>query len=395
MKTNEKLKKASTRCKEPIPFYSTIWCDDFTDVWIGNCKKLNTEKPIKKQNHPESESFEAVGKCCDYIYFVCWSNDGGFNGFIGDITYGTTKVLTGDNSNWEVFATGIDFDNSSSRPDKVLVESQMKIANCDGWTRPFVGNTNGREKGLPRVPPIGSRARYMWFDSGLDTSTSTTARVPFKGFNHNEFLIFRLPLRDVFGDICHDCPCSKCDCDCNDCDGCNKQADEQNLALRYKALDKQFTEPSVDNKNCGEKPNDHNCDLQIANPNIKDLSPCFYFEWGDGASDSIEEHDTEVVYITVCNPFNDIRYKGLKITKLSITPNQGDQVKIVPDSFICIDCLEPCSCVSREFALITRNCKDLSGEFTLEVDYCFESIELTTTVEKHGKAHFKFTITDD
>jgi len=101
------------------------------------------------------------------------------------------------------------------------------------------------------------------------------------------------------------------------------------------------------------------------------------------------------VYITVCNPFNYIRYKGLKITKLSITPNQGDQVKIVPDSFICIDCLEPCSCVSREFALITRNCKDLSGEFTLEVDYCFESIELTTTVEKHGKAHFKFTITDD
>ncbi|HRI60039.1 MAG TPA: hypothetical protein PK228_09960, partial [Saprospiraceae bacterium] len=117
--------------------------------------------------------------------------------------------------------------------------------------------------------------------------------------------------------------------------------------------------------------------------------------WGDGSNDQIEEHDTEVFYITVCNSFNDIQYNGLRITKITLIPDIHpiNKIQIVPDRFINLDCLEPCSCQTREFAMITR-ADDTAGAYTMEVEYCYESITIASG-GNGGKVEFELEITED
>lgn len=130
--------------------------------------------------------FNGIAKCCDYIYFLAWSNDSGENSMIIELT-GTNKILSGDSSKWEVFATGIDYSSSNPRQTKELIECQIKKANCNGWNTPFVGNVNGKENGLRAVSPMDKNAKYIWFNSGNDSRTGVLPRVPFVGYNHNEF----------------------------------------------------------------------------------------------------------------------------------------------------------------------------------------------------------------
>lgn len=397
-KQNENTKK-SQRCKEARPFTGLVWVDDYTDIWVGNCNKL--QKKISEVSFAGEEvtPFEGSAKCCDYIYFVTWSNNVGENAMILELT-GTNKILSGDRSKWEVFATDIGFASSAPRPKKEFVECQIKKANCKGWDNVFVGNTNGREKGLRRISPMDNKARYIWYNSGADTRTGISPRVPFNVFNHKEFLIFRVPAKDLFIEMCQDCSCSKCKCSCGDgCDGCNKNASDQELNLRYLADDKHFTIPAKQNYNCQRTVPNGDCDRRVSNSRLTNISPCFYFQWGDGNSDQIEEHDTEVFYITISNPFSDIRYKGLRITKVSLVPQipvDDGRIDIVPETFISLDCLEPCSSKSREFALITRE-NNIAGAYQVKIEYCFESIEFVLNKELHkfGIAEFDIKITED
>lgn len=125
------------------------------------------------------------------------------------------------------------------------------------------------------------------------------------------------------------------------------------------------------------------------------LEPCFYLHWGDGAADQIEEHDTEVFYITVCNPFRDIRYRGLQITAIWLVPSvqPRDKALIVPDRLVDFGCLEPCSCQTREFALIAR-ANDTAGNYQVAIEYCYEGIEIANSGNR-GTAMFAIQITDD
>ena len=180
------------------------------------------------------------------------------------------------------------------------------------------------------------------------------------------------------------------DSDCG-CTGCNKDSEKQNEELIERAQTKTNTIPS--DSNC-PPPFSEECNGQA----VKDpqsLSPCFYFHWGDGTNDQIEEHDTEVFYLTACNAFNDIQYNGLRITKVTLIPDVHplSSIHIVPDRFISLDCLEPCSCQTREFAIITRD-KNIAGNYTLQVEYCFESISLVVS-GKTGRVEFPVTITED
>lgn len=180
-------------------------------------------------------------------------------------------------------------------------------------------------------------------------------------------------------------------CDCNDCHGCNKDAEKQNEELIDRAKAKFNIEKS--DTICDDPVLD-NCENSAINTQV-DLSPCFYFHWGDGLNDQIEEHDTEVFYLTVCNKYNDIQYNGLRITKVTLVPNIHpiDKIQIVPDRFICFDCLEPCSCQTREFAMITR-ANDTAGNYTLEVEYCYDEIVITSS-SASGKVDFPVEITED
>lgn len=112
---------------------------------------------------------------------------------------------------------------------------------------------------------------------------------------------------------------------------------------------------------------------------LPEIRPCFKLHWGDSNQDNIETHDTEVLFITACNPYSNLSMKGLTISSISITPNQvtpnGEMsVNLVPSELICYDVLEPCSCSTREYALLTRNA--VPGDYTLTVNYCVEDMVL-------------------
>lgn len=182
------------------------------------------------------------------------------------------------------------------------------------------------------------------------------------------------------------------DCDCGGCAGCNKDANVQNEELIVRAKAKYNI---VKSKNTCVAPFTQNCTTNAINTQIN-LEPCFYFHWGDGANDQIEEHDTEVFYITVCNTFNDVQFNGLRITKINIIPNTHpiDKIQIVPDRFISYDCVPPCTCQTREFAFITRAI-DTAGNYHFDIEYCYDNITIESGPSKSGQVQFPFTITED
>ncbi|MBK8426584.1 MAG: hypothetical protein IPL27_11705 [Lewinellaceae bacterium] len=132
-------KEIQDPCTQKYGISGKVWCDDFTDIYVGHCDTLS-EKPIKSINYEGNkvEKFGADLGCCDYLYLVCWSNDGGVNGLLADIA----GVYT-NNIDWEVFPTGLDFDAATPRPTRASVLAQIQKANCHHkWVKPFQGPLN-------------------------------------------------------------------------------------------------------------------------------------------------------------------------------------------------------------------------------------------------------------
>ena len=224
----------------------------------------------------------------------------------------------------------------------------------------------------------------------IDTPNALTASISNNSIALSANTLSRIGLPNLIANPCID------DCGCNDCEGCNENADEDRQELMDRAIQKEFIVASNNNSaNCSNQPFPlpANC-LNQALPNQLNIEPCFYFHWGDGVNDQIEEHDTEVFYITVCNSFSDLLFRGLKITQITINPNLPiDSAQIVPDKFINIDCLEPCTCQTREFAIITRD-TNIAGNYTIDVEYCYEEVVFSNGGGQ-GLASFPLTITED
>ncbi|MDD1607371.1 MAG: S8 family serine peptidase [Methylococcaceae bacterium] len=128
---------------------------------------------------------------------------------------------------------------------------------------------------------------------------------------------------------------------------------------------------------------------------IPAFAPCFSLHWGDSPNDQIETHDTEIIYITACNPYCNVSFKGLKIIAIRIIPNyvlpNGEMaVELAASSLICYDTLGPLACATREYALITGS--TAPGNYKLEFDYCIEDIELHAY--NRGKNSFSLNFVD-
>jgi|GEM_PF-3949671 len=175
------------------------------------------------------------------------------------------------------------------------------------------------------------------------------------------------------------------------CKSCTDNTEELNAELIDRAKEKHNLQSS--GANC-PPPFEGGCEAQAVVAGVN-FEPCFHFHWGDGAKDQIEEHDTEVFYLTVCNNFSDVRYNGLQISKVTLVPDVHplDKIHIVPDRLISFDCLEPCSCQTREFAIITR-ANDTAGNYRLEVEYCFEDMSIVNSSQS-GTVGFDVEITKD
>lgn len=119
-----------------------------------------------------------------------------------------------------------------------------------------------------------------------------------------------------------------------------------------------------------------------------EIVPCFRLRWGDGPKDRLETDDTEVLCVTVCNPYSNVTLKDFTV-QLVVADANGDPVKdqadgtpsviIKPNFMICFGDIPPCdpskpdrpSCVSREVVMINRGAQ--AGKYKIFVVYCFEA----------------------
>jgi uncharacterized protein YuzB (UPF0349 family) len=227
---------------------------------------------------------------------------------------------------------------------------------------------------------------YIAMDGEASISAITSPNTPGTGCNlvQNYVALMTgsvcyLGLPNIFPNPCIEVPC---DCDC-DCHGCNDNADAQDREL-LEFADKLQNVVAAGDGPCKRMPNGE-CDLSAIIRDPK-LEPCFFYHW----ENSVSVDDHEVVYITACNPFNDIQFNGLRITAIRIIPpiNPREEFQIVPDRFVSYDCLPPCSCLTREFALLTGK-SVRQGGYRLEFDYCFDNI---TVVPAGGGGTVAFEI---
>ncbi|MCA6365180.1 MAG: hypothetical protein IM638_19265 [Bacteroidetes bacterium] len=184
------------------------------------------------------------------------------------------------------------------------------------------------------------------------------------------------------------------DCDCG-CNGCNENADEQDKELMERAKVKTNIVPA--NPKGHDSPFTPMSCATIIRENAT-LAPVFYLHWGDSKRDVIENHDNEIFYITACNPFSDVEFKGFRITSVSFDPAPGKpyQARIVPDRFISFDCLHPCSCKTREFSLTTRDEENqFVGDKNIVIEYCIDEIVILSDNATSGKASFPVEIIKD
>jgi len=379
-------------CNQARVIKGSYYCDDFTDVYVGNCDGV--VQKVSSQNHPNIQHFEAKVTCNNYLYFVCWSNDLGQNGFLAQLS-GTNTIFSGLHPKWEVFPTGNDSDVKEKRPSEAIVNDQLKKANCKKWKPVFTGQPNtGIQKPFGVVNGISKEAHFIWYNSKKDTRAAYPASpyVPFIGFNHDEFLIFRFPVQELFKEECHDCT-HECECvdDCN-CSVCATEIATQQDVLKTEALKKSFVINGKENntRRCKTPYSGETCSTL----DLPTLEPCFYLHWGDGRRDQIETHDDEVMYITACNPYGNLSFKGLTITSISIVPtptlgNDGNPtIQMIPNRLISLGNLCGCSCTSQALTLLTRGAKE--QQYAIHVEYCIDQIVINQ--DNKGKTLFPISL---
>ena len=115
---------------------------------------------------------------------------------------------------------------------------------------------------------------------------------------------------------------------------------------------------------------------------IPDLMPWTTISWGDSPCDCIEGDDTEIMYVTVCNPYSNVTLSGLTIEKIEVVDANGKPVPLLPDGNPCIqlvpigpycfDDVPPCACVTRQFIVRLRAAP--GGKYKMMLrGICFEA----------------------
>lgn len=134
-----------------------------------------------------------------FLYLACWSDDYAAQGLLLDFTvsspFGTLlafsgsqlwKVAAGD-SNIAGCSSPLEADIAGAMASRIPTMSFVDVA--VGCSNPPIGVNCYDRWG--HVSEISATARWMWFNSGLQVSVNA----PFEpGFNHREFLVFRLDL---------------------------------------------------------------------------------------------------------------------------------------------------------------------------------------------------------
>lgn len=118
-----------------------------------------------------------------------------------------------------------------------------------------------------------------------------------------------------------------------------------------------------------------------------EIKPCISIAWGDSDCDCMETDDLEVLSISVCNCYDNVRFENFTIGYLYVVDKDGNKVPNLPDGTpsveilplgpICFGTIEPCvddqpTCVSRQIVLRTRGAK--SGKYKLMMgNICYKA----------------------
>lgn len=185
--------------------------DNSYQVWVGDEKGIPAgaqpvvqESNTKKVDIQNGETFKFayVPRC--YIYLTAWSDDVVYQGFIGSFSGGVT-LKTGD-PEIQVLATDKNIGNLPAGSGGFPTAAQVNTAIAAGtWVAPFVGplavgdpNPKPLDVFSLNVPDLDQGARWIWHDSKKDSRPTWPAgEVPFVGFDHDEYLIFRVPCDEL------------------------------------------------------------------------------------------------------------------------------------------------------------------------------------------------------
>jgi hypothetical protein len=143
----------------------------------------------------------------DIIYIAAWSDDMTAQGLLAEFNIDGT-ILTTANSQWEVMATGINLGFGSAEPTVSELTTQINLANSGsvpsgGWVNTTLGGLNDAIWGTPgsvHVPSMASTLQWVWYHKpGVTGDTFSD------GYNHDEYLVFRLEF--PIGGCCIDDAC--------------------------------------------------------------------------------------------------------------------------------------------------------------------------------------------
>jgi hypothetical protein len=173
-------------------------CDNNYQIWVGDVNQVIT-KLLEATNDHTSEIFNGQDLppfqpgLGSYLYICAWSDKQAFQGLIGSFTGGIT-IHSGDPL-WRVLPT---WNNKDDYQFPTAAEINYAIAHAlpADWKNPIVGAPNGGPPWNHLIAGITTAAHWMWYDSENDPQPKypVSPYVPFgDGFNHGEFLIFRIP----------------------------------------------------------------------------------------------------------------------------------------------------------------------------------------------------------
>ncbi|MCA9298429.1 MAG: hypothetical protein KDA28_05145 [Phycisphaerales bacterium] len=182
-----------------------ITVDNYYDIYYGN--NLGTTFYAGGDgNWATVETYNTTRPATDYVYVSTASDHSVAQGFLGEfrnLTQGTL-VKTGDAA-WEVFNAGkfLQAINpswpsvwpASLQPTQSEVDQAISFAETNALWIPTSFDaawTNASHPGPwgNNLPGIAGSATWIWHDSGGVSGSFYTD--PYGGYNHEEFLVFRL-----------------------------------------------------------------------------------------------------------------------------------------------------------------------------------------------------------
>ncbi len=205
---------AGTLQAEDWDMYITV--DNQYDIYFGT-STTTTAAPGGDNEWTDREYYQALGRLpTDYLYVATASDQNVAQGFLGTFTNTTTNVTisTGD-AVWEVFPAGAyeatnPYWNTTGvwpagqMPTQTQVDTAIAYAEANSlWVAPtaVAGYDNDTSTsifpyltvwGWIPFADIEPSASWIWYDSGNDPGSASWP-APLDGFNHDEFLVFRVP----------------------------------------------------------------------------------------------------------------------------------------------------------------------------------------------------------